>query len=165
MLALIEKIDNEYIAQFNRSLNHAVEQVWAVLTENDKLARWMPNLYVENLRKGGIIKFDMMDGSGDFIDINILDCQLNSVLEFNWGKDRVRFEVHKNPDGCLLILKEFIHEINEHTPKDLSGWHICLEIFSSVLDGHDMDFPKDEWEKWYKRYKLVINKIENNDLN
>ncbi|MES9673754.1 SRPBCC domain-containing protein, partial [Bacillus pseudomycoides] len=73
MLALIEKIDNEYVAQFNRSLNHAVEQVWAVLTENDKLARWMPNLHIENLQKEGIIKFDMMDGSGDFIDINILD--------------------------------------------------------------------------------------------
>ncbi|MFJ8526491.1 SRPBCC family protein [Bacillus sp. NPDC094106] len=124
MLALIEKRDNEYVAQFNRLLHYSVEQVWAVLTENEKLTRWMPNLHVEDLRKGGMIKFDMMDGSGEFIDIDILECQINSVLEFTWGEDRVRFEIHKNPEGCLFVLKEFIHEINDHTPKDLSGWHI-----------------------------------------
>ncbi|MEY8348229.1 SRPBCC family protein [Bacillus cereus] len=165
MLALIEKIDTEYVAQFNRPLYYSVEQVWAVLTENEKLARWMPNLHIEDLRKGGMIKFDMMDGSGKFINIDILECQMNSILEFTWGEDRVRFEVHKNPDGCLLILKEFIHEINDHTPKDLAGWHICLEMLSSVTDGHNMEFPKSEWEKWYERYKLVVNKIGNKDVN
>lgn len=164
MLALIEKIDTEYVAQFNRPLHYSVEQVWAVLTENEKLARWMPNLHIEDLRKGGIIKFDMMDGSGKFINIDILECQMNSVLEFTWGEDRVRFEVHKNPDGCLLILKEFIHEINDHTPKDLAGWHICLEMFSSVIDGHNTEFPKSEWEKWYERYKLVVSKIGDNNV-
>ncbi|MBO1625477.1 SRPBCC family protein [Bacillus arachidis] len=165
MLALIEKVDNGYVAQFNRPLHYSVEQVWAVLTENEKLKRWMPNLYIEDLRQGGKIKFDMMDGSGEFINIDILRCQINSVLEFTWGEDRVRFEIHKDQENCLLILKEFIHEINDHTPKDLSGWHVCLEIFSSVLDDREMEFPREEWERWYKRYELVMDKIKNERVN
>jgi hypothetical protein len=56
----------------------------------------MPNLQVEELRKDGSIKFDMKDGTGTFIDIKILDYQLNSCLEFNWGNDRVRFEFGLN---------------------------------------------------------------------
>ena len=47
------------------------------------------NLQIESLKTGGIIKFDMMDGS--FINIDILECQLKQVLEFTWDKDRVRF--------------------------------------------------------------------------
>lgn len=53
----------------------------------------MSNLQIEDLKAGGIIKFDMMDGT--FINIDILECQMNSVLEFTWDKDRVRFEIHK----------------------------------------------------------------------
>jgi uncharacterized protein YndB with AHSA1/START domain len=87
MLASIQKIEDGYVARFDRPLNHSVEKVWAALTENDKLISWMPNLQVEELRKGGTIKFDMKDGSGTFIDIEILDFELNSVLEFTWGKD------------------------------------------------------------------------------
>ncbi|KEK22447.1 SRPBCC family protein [Bacillus gaemokensis] len=159
MLAIIEKKDNGYAAQFNRSLNYSVEQVWAILTENDKLAKWMPNLQVEELRTGGIIKFDMMDDSGTFIDMPILDCHVNSVLEFTWGDDRVRFELYRESEGCLLLLKEFIHSITDHTPKDLAGWHVCLDVLSALLDGEYMDFPKKEWEQWYERYKVCVNKI------
>ncbi|MDM5155047.1 SRPBCC family protein [Bacillus sp. DX1.1] len=160
MLAIIEKMENGYVAQYNRPLSNSVEKVWAALTENDKLARWMPNLQVEDLRKGGTIKFDMMDGSGTFIDIEILDCRLNSVLEFTWGNDRVRFELYRESDGCLLTLKEFINAINDHTPKDLAGWHICLDVLSALLDGCYMEFPKEEWERWYKKYDLAIKQMK-----
>lgn len=69
----------------------------------------------------------MMDGS--FINIDIIECQQNSVLEFTWDKDRVRFEIHKEENGTLLLLKEYIHELTDHTPKDIAGWHICLDLF------------------------------------
>jgi uncharacterized protein YndB with AHSA1/START domain len=47
MLASIQKVEGGYIARFDRPLKHSVEKVWAALTENDKLARWMSNLQVE----------------------------------------------------------------------------------------------------------------------
>lgn len=127
MLAVIDKQGNEYVVQFERYFSYSIEEVWSVLTENSKLKKWMSNLQIESLKTGGIIKFDMMDGS--FINIDILECQVNSVLEFTWDKDRVRFEIHKEESGTLLLLKEYIHVLTDHTPKDIAGWHICLDLF------------------------------------
>ncbi|QWU45270.1 SRPBCC family protein [Bacillus sp. NP247] len=154
MLAEIEKQSNGYIVKFERQFPYTIEEVWSVLTENSKLKKWMSNLQIENLKTGGMIKFDMMDGS--FLNIDILECQLNAVLEFKWDKDRVRFEIYKAGNESLLLLKEFIHELTDHTPKDIAGWHICLELFSTVLEGKEKEFPKDEWQQWFEKYKVKI---------
>jgi uncharacterized protein YndB with AHSA1/START domain len=160
MLASIQKVEGGFVARFSRPLKHSVEKVWAALTENDKLTRWMPNLQIEELREGGIIKFDMKDGTGTFIDIAITAFQPYSVMEFIWGNDRVRFEIYPKPEGCILILTEFIGTLTDHTSKDLSGWHVCLDVLSSLLDEHLMDFPKGEWQKWYDEYIIAIKEIE-----
>ncbi|MFK4289764.1 SRPBCC family protein [Bacillus sp. RC250] len=156
MLAEIEKQTDGYIVKFERQLSYTIEEVWSVLTENSKLKKWMSNLQIENLKTGGIIKFDMMDGS--FLNIDILECQLNSVLEFTWDKDRVRFEIHKEENGSLLLLKEYIHELTDHTPKDIAGWHICLDLFSSVLEEEEKEFSKNEWQQWFEKYKVRFKK-------
>ena len=158
MLAQIEKQTDGYIIKFERQFPNTIEEVWSVLTENSKLKKWMSNLQIENLKTGGIIKFDMMDGS--FLNIDILECQLNSVLEFTWDKDRVRFEIHKEENGSLLLLKEYIHELTDHTPKDIAGWHICLDLFSSVLEEEEKVFSKDEWQQWFDKYKDKIQEVK-----
>lgn len=158
MLAETEKQIDGYIIKFERQFPNTIEEVWSVLTENSKLKKWMSNLQIENLKTGGIIKFDMMDGS--FLNIDILECQLNSVLEFTWDKDRVRFEIHKEKNGALLLLKEYIHELTDHTPKDIAGWHICLDLFSSVLEGEEKVFSKDEWEYWFDNYKVKVDELK-----
>ncbi|MCU5655573.1 uncharacterized protein YndB with AHSA1/START domain [Bacillus mycoides] len=157
MLAQIEKQADGYIIKFERQFPNTIEEVWSVLTENSKLKKWMSNLQIENLKTGGIIKFDMMDGS--FLNIDILECQLNSVLEFTWDKDRVRFEIHKEENGSLLLLKEYIHELTDHTPKDIAGWHICLDLFSSVLEEEEKEFSKNEWQQWFEKYKDKIQEV------
>ncbi|OJE44061.1 activator of Hsp90 ATPase 1 family protein [Bacillus proteolyticus] len=157
MLAQIEKQTDGYIIKFERQFPNTIEEVWSVLTENSKLKKWMSNLQIENLKTGGIIKFDMMDGS--FLNIDILECKLNSVLEFTWDKDRVRFEIHKEENGSLLLLKEYIHELTDHTPKDIAGWHICLDLFSSVLEGKEKEFSENEWRQWFGKYKDKIQGV------
>ncbi|PGM90053.1 SRPBCC family protein [Bacillus cereus] len=158
MLAQIEKQTDGYIIKFERQFPYTIEEVWSILTENSKLKKWMSNLQIEDLKTGGIIKFDMMHGT--FINIDILECQMNSVLEFTWDKDRVRFEIHKKENGSLLLLKEFIHELTDHTPKDIAGWHICLDLFSSVLEGEAKEFSKDDWEYWFDKYKVKTDELK-----
>lgn len=161
MLAVIEKVEGGNIARFDRPLHHPVEKVWAALTQNDKLEKWMHNLQVEDLRKEGTIKFNMNDGTGASFDMKIRDYQENSVLEFEWGEGWVRFELSPKSDGCLLVLKEFIPAINDHTSKDLAGWHVCLDVFNDLLNGrYYADFPKADWEKWYVQYVSYVNEIE-----
>ncbi|MEH6945371.1 SRPBCC family protein [Bacillus sp. JJ722] len=161
MLAVIEKVDNGYIARYDLPLKHSVNKVWSALTQNDQLKHWMSNLQVEVLGIKGNIRFNYNDGSGNFLNMKITDFKESSLLEFEWGEGRVRFEVIPMSADSLLVLKEYLPTLNDHTPKDLAGWHVCLHMLSALLDGNIMEFPKDEWEQWYEKYMNSLNQIKN----
>jgi len=158
MLADLQKGEYGYIARMERHLKHPVEQVWSTLTENDKLAQWFPELRVKDLREGGTMIFDMQNGT--FEEMVISDCKELAVLEYEWGEDRVRFELA--PDSaaeCRLVFLERIKNITDHTPKDLAGWHVCLDVIEAQLDGRTLESRKQEWEKWYESYKKLTREI------
>ncbi|MCH1626865.1 SRPBCC family protein [Ferdinandcohnia quinoae] len=157
MIATIEKNNIGYIARFERYLEHSVEDVWSMLTDNDKLSKWFSELHVEELREGGTIKFDMGDGS--FEEMKILELQMHSVLEYTWAEDVVRFELNPEENSCKLILIEKIKLITDHTPRDLAGWHVCLDVIQALLDGRIIESRKEEWEKWYPRYVSAVEKV------
>jgi uncharacterized protein YndB with AHSA1/START domain len=160
MLASIEKVENGYLARFERQFSHTVEEVWSWLTDNDKLPKWFSELRVDELREGGVIKFDMEDGT--FEELTIIELKMNSILEYTWGEDIVRFELYPESDGCKLVLNEKIKVITNHTPRDLAGWHVCLDVISALMDGRTIESRKDEWNKWYEKYVGAIEKVANN---
>jgi uncharacterized protein YndB with AHSA1/START domain len=156
MIAQIEKVEYGFAATYERQLNHPVEEVWSYLTDNEKLPKWFSELRVDELRKGGVIKFDM--GDGTFDELSIQDLKVNSVLEFSWWADSVRFELSEESNGCLLRLVEKIHTITDQTPRDLAGWHVCLDVIEALLDSRTID-RKEEWKVWYERYVKEIEKV------
>jgi uncharacterized protein YndB with AHSA1/START domain len=158
MLAFIEKVEAGCTARFERHLEHSVQEVWSYLTENNKLQSWFPELIVDDLREGGMIKFDMQDGT--FEELKILELETNSILEYTWGEDVVRFELTKEPEGCLLVLIEKINTITNHTPRDLAGWHVCLDFIKALLNGNSLESRKTEWEKWHTEYIQEIDKVK-----
>lgn len=158
MLALIEKVENGYTATFEHHFKHSVEEVWAYLTDNDKLPQWFSELRVDELREGGVIQFDM--GNGTFEEMRILELEMYSILEYTWGEDIVRFELSQEIDGCLLVLIEKINTITDHTPRDLAGWHVCLDVIDSLLNGYTIE-RKEEWKKWYDEYVQAVNLVKN----
>ncbi|RCW48885.1 SRPBCC family protein [Paenibacillus prosopidis] len=157
MLAVIKQIENEYIARFERHLKHSVEKVWSSLTENDKLAKWFSELRVDDLRKGGIIKFDMQDGT--FEELEITELKICSVLEYTWGEDLVRFELYPESEGCRLVLIEKIKKITNHTPKDIAGWDVCLDVIEALLDSRTIESRMDIWKIKYEKYVQVIENL------
>jgi uncharacterized protein YndB with AHSA1/START domain len=157
MLARIEKVENGYTAKFERHYHHSVEEVWSWLTDNDKLPQWFSELRVDELREGGLIKFDMQDGT--FEEMTILELKPNSVLEYTWGEDIVRFELTQEQEGCCLLLIGKINALTNHTPKDLAGWHVCLEVIHALLDGRTIVSREDEWKRWYEKYVKAIDRI------
>ncbi|WP_341538182.1 SRPBCC domain-containing protein [Paenibacillus xerothermodurans] len=134
-----------------------MQEIWAVLTENEKLAEWFTELQIEELREGGMIKFQPHDDT--FGPLEIIELKAQSVLEYTWGEDRVRFELYPEEGGCRLILIQKIHKISSHTPKDLAGWHVCLEVIGLLLDGKRLDSREDEWEKWYQKYSELLEQF------
>jgi uncharacterized protein YndB with AHSA1/START domain len=156
MIARIEKVNNNYLAIYERNLSHPVEEVWSYLTDNEKLPKWFSELRVDELREGGVIKFDM--GDGTFDELTILDLKLNSILEFSWWADSVRFELSKESGGSSLRLIEKIHTITEHIPRDLAGWHVCLDVIEALLDDRSIE-RKEVWKYWYEKYAKEIEKV------
>ncbi|WP_055743654.1 SRPBCC family protein [Brevibacillus choshinensis] len=81
----------------------------------------------------------------------------------NWsinGEDRVRFELYSESDGCRLVLFEKINKMTGDTPKDLAGWHVCLDVIKALLDDRIVDSREKEWEKWYKEYSLLVENFD-----
>ncbi|RXZ83670.1 SRPBCC family protein [Paenibacillaceae bacterium] len=157
MLAVLTQGEDGYFARFERHLKHPVEKVWSYLTENDKLAKWFSELRVDELREGGIITFDMQDGT--FEELEIIAFELHTVLEYTWGEDRVRFELYPQADGCRLVLIEKINRITDHTPRDLAGWHVCLDVIQALLEGKSFDSRKEVWEVEYEKYAQHIKRF------
>ncbi|PKR83397.1 SRPBCC family protein [Heyndrickxia camelliae] len=160
MLAEMEKAGSGCIVIFKRMLPHSVKEVWAALTENDKLVKWFSNLQVKDLRKNGTVLFNMNDGSEKTIEMRILDFEKESILEFEWGEGSVRFELTSQSDGCLLVLKDIFPAINDHTAKDIAGWHICMDVFQSLLNGALKKFSMDEWQNVYEQYIKQVDRIK-----
>ena len=160
MLAAIKPSEDGYEARFERRLKHPVEKVWSFLTENDKLKRWFSELRVDDLREGGVIKFDMQDGT--FEEMKILELRLHSVLEYTWGDDQVRFELYPEPDGgSRLVLIEKIRRLTDHSPKDLAGWHVCLDVVEALLDDRTFESREQAWERRHKEYERAVAQLRN----
>ncbi|KGR74688.1 SRPBCC domain-containing protein [Ureibacillus sinduriensis] len=163
MLAKIYKRDTGYTAEFVYYYKVASEKVWSSLVANDNFKFWMEHLEITDLRIDGNIDFHYNDGTGSIEKMPITDYVEGKVLQFNWGEDAVRFEINPYNGGSQLLMKQFLTNITDHTPKDLAGWHVCLMRFEDVVSGASRLLPKDEWEKWYAEYKLMVSNLENEE--
>jgi uncharacterized protein YndB with AHSA1/START domain len=157
VLAVVEKVDGGYVARFDRHLKHPVEKVWATLTEPEKLSNWFADAVVD-LRVGGTIELTFKP-EGNTVSCTITDLQPLSVLEYTWGKDKLRWELHPEQGGCLLQLKEFFSAFDDHRPKDLAGWHTILDMLPPVLDGEHVEFSMYEWQQVYDQYRDMFSHL------
>ena len=160
MYAELKKEMNRTIAEFNRDLPYPIDKVWQMIGDNAYLKKWFAELNIVELVKGGKITFGI--GGGDFEEMTITEVKVPNVLEFTWDKDIVRFELSTNPDGKThMVFKEIINTITEHTPRDIAGWHICLDNIGALLNG-EYSIPDEttSWEKLYEYYKIKFNKLK-----
>ena len=157
MIADIQQVENGYIARYERLIEHPIEHVWAMLTDNEELEKWFQELRIGEPRNGGFMKFDMQDGK--FEQLEIFEYTLHSVLEFDWFGDVVRFELHPKKNGCSLIFRETFTTITEQRIKDLAGWHVCLDVIKLLLDGKPIDSREADWKKWHSNYEQAINEL------
>ena len=145
-----------YTATFVRKFAQSEKEVWAMLTENKKLQQWFSELAIEDLRKGGNIKFDM--GNGEFENMAILDYEEGKKLAFEWGEDQVQFGLSTDNGETQLVLVETIGKIIPHTAKDLAGWHVCLDAIEALLEGNEIA-REEQWNKEYPEYQRLLDSM------
>ncbi|AXI08007.1 hypothetical protein CV093_03070 [Oceanobacillus sp. 143] len=110
---------------------------------------------MKSLEKDGEILFNYGDGNYEKIDIT--EVEPNKVFSFSWPpKNSVRFELEENNQGCKLVFIEYLHEITDHTPKDLTGWHVCLDVIEALLDGKTIADRKSYWQERLPEYQNLL---------
>lgn len=154
MIATFNKDNDILTAIYEHTLNHSVNDVWAYLTENNMLQQWFPELEIQELKRDGEILFNL--GDGEYERMQITEVVPKNIFSFTWDKNAVCFELNAKESGCLLIFKEYLNEVTAHTPKDLAGWHVCLDVIEALLDGRSIADRKALWEACYPKYEQAV---------
>ncbi len=126
-------------------IDASVEQIWSVLTENDKIKEWFNELHINELKAGGSISFILDDE--EIARYLITDLEAPHELSFTWGESGdhlVSFNlIEQSPDQTLLQFEEWVPEVTEHTARDIAGWYVCLEVIGQIVEGRaPIDRPK-----------------------
>jgi len=125
-----------------RRLAHPQERVWRAITESEHLAVWFPQEIIGERRAGVPLRFVGAIG-GDFGG-EMLDFRPPRAMEFTWGADRMRIELHPDGAGTVLTLTDTFAQHGK-AARDGAGWHECLDRLTSALDG----VPPAAWgERW-----------------
>lgn len=124
--AIERRDDDMTIVSFEVEISAPIQEVFALLTTNTGLAKWFNELEVGELGADGYLLFVMTPE--EKITMPIRAFEPNQKLAFEWDQDEVAFELNKiTANKTRLTFTEQLTTITEHSPRDISGWHICLK--------------------------------------
>jgi uncharacterized protein YndB with AHSA1/START domain len=130
--------------QFNRTYAHPIDKVWAAVSDNEHLLSWFPHRIVGDLlTPGAELHFESTgDGAPPFAG-RVLRAEPPHLLEFLWGTDTIRFELHPDGGGCRFTLTDVFDPLGK-AARDGAGWHTCLDFLEAALDGTVPSFTTTE---------------------
>lgn len=127
--------------RFERRYDAPPEEVWAALTEPDRLRQWLTQATVDP-RLGGRVAFDFGDDGTCDGTITVWDPP--AVLEYGWsfpseGDSVVRWELAADGGGTRLRL---VHSrlAAAAGPGYGAGWHAHLDGLAGHLAGTTVDW-------------------------
>ena len=131
--------------RFERRYDASPSEVWAALTEPDRLARWFAQAELE-LRVGGryTLRFDPDDDTQQ-VNGEVLVLEPGRILELSWQHPEqpdsvVRFELEPEGDGTLLVLDHRSLPAKS-APGLAGGWHAHLDSLGAHLgEGGEADW-------------------------
>lgn len=122
---------------FTRTLPHPIDRVWNALTEPGELRLWAPYTASRPLTSPGEVNLVMLgDGEAPDEDVpgTVLRIEAPRLLEYDWGADRLRWELEEERDGTRLVLRHTLDDPGMASGV-AAGWHLCLDVAESVLEG------------------------------
>lgn len=142
--------------EFARVLDAAIDIVWALLSTEDGLKKWLAPARVD-LRLGGTMDIDF--GEGGVTGGEIIDLVPGVAIEYRWAftdepDSIVRFELEVVDSNTTKL--RLIHRL---VPVDqatdyAAGWHAHLDRLEAAASGQG---PVD----WVDRYQEVLPDYRN----
>lgn len=132
--------DGRQRLEFRRSWPDSIEDVWAALTEPDRLARWI-GVYTGDRGPGGTGTFVMTHEEGEHAGepMTILECDPPRRLVVEWeqqdsGAWRVDLDLVTDGDRTVLRFVQVFGAEADVTDFAM-GWHWYLEKFGAEVAG------------------------------
>jgi uncharacterized protein YndB with AHSA1/START domain len=138
---------------FRRLYDFTAEELWAALTDPERLGRWLAHAPRFDREVGGQVELVFGDSSGDQrASGRILTWEEPRVLEYEWqfpGEEEsiVRFELQPQEFGTLLVLDH--RQLGRAAGAGYgAGWHAHLDALGRVYEFSD--------EAWTSRFEELL---------
>ena len=149
LVGVLTRTGTSVTVRFERTYPTTPEDLWACLTQPERLARWLGPVYGDH-RVGGRYELRMGDdvaGSPENAVGDILECDPPRRLLIGWefpGEDesRVALDISPADGGALLVLEHL--DLTTSTARGYGGgWHASL----GQLDDHVAGRPVRSWQE------------------
>ena len=153
-LGTLERGDGDVTLRFIRRLPHSPSKVWRALTHADHLAAWFPTTIEGDLMPGSPLWFSFRDLDMPGFAGAARICEAPRLLEFDWGDERLRFELTPDDAGTVLSFSATFAELGR-AARDGAGWHTCLDLLEHELAGEPAPWQQqDRWRQVHREYVL-----------
>ncbi len=155
-------VDGRPALRFERRYRQPVERVWRAVTAPDEMARWFPSNVEGERAVGAALVFDdsaqraadeeagePTRAEGEIFRGHVVVHDPPNVFSFTWGGELLRFELHPDGEGTLLVFTHLLaHRSIAH--RTGAGWHSCLGELDRML-GEDVA-PEGDWMAVFEEF-------------
>jgi uncharacterized protein YndB with AHSA1/START domain len=135
--------DIAVVARLGITLDNPIHEVWAALTQPDRLAQWLAPGGIQ-LVEGGRAWLDFVD-SGIVIDSRVTAVEPQRLLEYSWsgpGEPLRPVRWGLEPVGPLTRLSLTLTlPRTDDVARSAAGWAAHLEMLTALLAGAATRFP------------------------
>lgn len=137
--------------RFERRLDASIDDVWAALTEPERLARWLAPASFG----GGCVRIDF---GGDVVTGSVLASEPPHLLEYEWRfpgetESIVRIELLADEEATLLVLEHRRLGVDQAAGY-AAGWHAHLDRLADAASSWD-----ERFQQWLPHYRAAASAI------
>jgi uncharacterized protein YndB with AHSA1/START domain len=148
---IVERTPEGGVIRFERRLPFPIREVWAAITEPDRLADWWLPFEADvavDLREGGTMRFVGRGEDGPDLTFTILRVEAPMLLEHTHADpgSHLRWELEATDAGCTLRLRHVVAEVGPAIDGCyVVGLHTSLGRLEPALAGRPVPWDWDEF--------------------
>lgn len=149
----IERTPEGGTVRFDRTLAFPIDEVWAAITEPERLADWWPPFAADitvDLREGGMIVFDWPDTDFPTLEFTIVRLEVPTLLEHTHTSPGswMRWELSASAEGTRLLATYAVPDLDMAVERgDLLGLHHSLDRLAPALRGDPVAWDMDAFNQ------------------
>jgi uncharacterized protein YndB with AHSA1/START domain len=148
------------VLRFERLLKHPAEEVWAALTDADRLRSWLADGDFD-AREGGRVELRFAHPPGYVVTGTVTEIDRPKVLEYTWTNPNeppgaVKWQLIPAGERCLLLFTHTVHGTWD-AAGTMAAWHIHLATLATSLAGLPIGpFPDLRWQELRTTYACTV---------